>query len=309
MKHTDSSRKTVIRHVRVSCLEGPIWEVVFRIQTGLLQEEEIALCCASEREALKWVNRFPIGSELPPGSAFPSYAQLPEKRFQAEVQALVDSGPRIQMFKVEASLLPRRVLVEAKVFVSEDGRLSRMVRDQLGAQRLGELESKFLETSSVAAAFEYCTLMLPRHSAAFVAACCLYMQLIAKDGFSAGYLQRDLEQIVDGVEQTAVQAIAKGRNAGAKGREASVRSRKMRIETLLSGMEDAARRNPDIVSLGAATVAELGVKLAAEINPDAWRQGRGQLDQYLGEIRRGEAGTKAKARYDAIFGVRAPKRT
>ena len=48
-------------------------------------------------------------------------------------------------------------------------------------------------------------------------------------------------------------------------------------------------------------VANLAAEDAAKDAPSVWAQGRGQVDEYLGEVRRGEAGEELQARYQRIF--------
>jgi hypothetical protein len=59
--------------------------------------------------------------------------------------------------------------------------------------------------------------------------------------------------------------------------------------------------------LGQDSLVQLALETAEESDPYLWRQGKGQVQEYLGEIRRGEAGDAMKARYFALFPAKPPK--
>lgn len=85
--------------------------------------------------------------------------------------------------------------------------------------------------------------------------------------------------------------------------------REKRRSNIFMHMEALTGRNPDIAKLlGADGVAKLALKECIKENAAMWKQGPGQVAEYLGEIRRGEAGPDMKKRYQAIFGNKPPKR-
>jgi len=90
--------------------------------------------------------------------------------------------------------------------------------------------------------------------------------------------------------------------AGQKSREL----RENRRADLLDKMEAIAKRSPDIVRLGPETVAKLAIEDCIKGDPALWSVGRGQVSEYLGEMRRGgapgEADAAMKVRYEALFG-------
>lgn len=112
------------------------------------------------------------------------------------------------------------------------------------------------------------------------------------------------------------EAVHKGRKsefvrekAGASGGKSSKGNREARVADLLSGLENFVTRNPDIDTDDPNAVAKFAVKILAKANPKLWSEGKGQIDQYLGELRRGEAGADLQARYLALFPPKPPKRS
>jgi hypothetical protein len=76
----------------------------------------------------------------------------------------------------------------------------------------------------------------------------------------------------------------------------------------MDAMEKVCQRNPDIAKLGEGPISELALREAIQKDASLWSQGKGQVQEYLGEIRRGEAGPDLQSRYLAHFGSKPPKR-
>jgi hypothetical protein len=77
----------------------------------------------------------------------------------------------------------------------------------------------------------------------------------------------------------------------------------------MDAMEKVCQRNPDIANLGEDPISELALREAIQKDDSLWSQGKGQVQEYLGEIRRGEAGPELQSRYAALFGSKPPKRS
>ncbi|WP_155326532.1 hypothetical protein [Alkalilacustris brevis] len=102
---------------------------------------------------------------------------------------------------------------------------------------------------------------------------------------------------------------ASQRRTRASGRK-SRKAREARREALLGAMEDVVRRMPEIAALGPDQIAKVALKKCIEQNASLWSVGRGQISEYLGEIRRGDKGLEAlKVRYDALFPPKPLKRS
>lgn len=91
----------------------------------------------------------------------------------------------------------------------------------------------------------------------------------------------------------------------ALGGKKSSGARSTRRALLLETLELIASRNPDFSKLGLSSMVELAAVECIKHSPAVWSQGRGQIKEYIGEIRRGEAGVDLQERYFRIF----PKKT
>lgn len=115
--------------------------------------------------------------------------------------------------------------------------------------------------------------------------------------FSEYYVKDDLE--IDAVIGRGLKSARK--KAGEKGKAASSSARTKRRMALLEAMETFAKRNPDMIAFGDREIARLSLPKCVDTDPTLWAQGRKQVGEYLDEIRRGEAGPDAKARYHVLF--------
>lgn len=96
----------------------------------------------------------------------------------------------------------------------------------------------------------------------------------------------------------------RAKNAGRK----SAASRAARRLSLMAALELVAQRNQDFAT-NLSILLPIAVKEAASSDVKLWSQGAGQAEEYIGEIRRGEAGEELKARYRALFPEKPSKRS
>ncbi|AUQ51093.1 hypothetical protein PhaeoP83_02844 [Phaeobacter inhibens] len=276
------------------------WCVSVYGREGMRPEELLSsVFFLSQAEAQRMVDAYPVGSEVDP---LEKYSWLGKEAKRREFfENLLDEGvaPGVNNAGDEESPLAFNTLDAAGI--TNGFRTSRAVLDFLGKQRVGILKAKHSENWGVAAVFEYCILNLPHSSPAYIAAAYQFHWYITGDEFKAGYLWRDLECVVSGAEQEALKAIEMRKRAGEKGRQSSAKARSKRIASLLAGMETMAKKNPDIIKLGPTCLAALGLDEAIEADPKLWSQGRGQVEEYIGEMKRGEAGQDIQARYLALL--------
>jgi hypothetical protein len=281
-----------------------IWLLWTTLRSGLTPPSTIWRVCESEIEAHEFMRKHPVGSVILEVSAQHSV-------WHDWVRDVIDTGFPIGIAAGDGdSPLAFDTLTDAGIYEQRYGnKLSKEIIDFLGEIRISELRDRFLDKWEIAAAFEYCFSNLPHSSAAYVAAHYQYHYYITMDDFSAGYIWRDLEILTDGVETLAVKAIETRQKAGQAGSVKSAEARGARRAALLVEMEGLVRRNPDIVPIGDEQIAKLAVTKAKEANPALWRQGQGQVSEYIGELRRGEAGPEMQGRYQALFGSKPPKRS
>lgn len=95
-------------------------------------------------------------------------------------------------------------------------------------------------------------------------------------------------------------ASLKAKRARAAGEKSSFKRLK-RIEGLLDHMEVLAASNPALLRLEPLVLAEMACQDVAAHDPSLWAQGAGQIDEYLGLLRRGEAGPELQSRYLKLF--------
>ncbi|GJL88038.1 MAG: hypothetical protein DHS20C03_17470 [Minwuia thermotolerans] len=314
------TRKTIIQNVNINHLRrgdplfpsahqmrgneaaDEVWMIFLHYRTGLKPVEVTITIKFSEFEANEYKFHHPVGSEL-------SEEQFHIAKNKDEMHDLIQNGFPFEVNSGDReSPLAFEILADAGIYRQGFGGLSQEVIDFLGEKILGELKSEYDENWQVVAAFEFCWLNLPHSSPAFVAASYQYHHYITEDDFSAGYHWRDLEVLAEEVEVEAQKAIETRKKAGESGSKKSAQAREARRTALMDAIEDVAERNPDVVKLGIVPLAQLALQRATEADPSLWRQGRGQVMEYAGEIRRGEAGEDLKARYEALYPAKPPKR-
>jgi hypothetical protein len=284
-----------------------VWLVWLTLRKGLLPERTSFLIFSLEDEAIAYANQYPVGAIISEGISglsanFPKIREMVESLLDAKMDPNSANGGD------EDSPLALDVLLESGVLKGTYKGLSEMVLDFVGEDRLARIKTIHLENWEIAAAFEYCLLNFSSSSPAYLAAAYRFNRYIAEDDFAAGYYWRDLEVVYHGVEAEAAKAIDMRRKAGEKGREASAKARKKRIVSLLEAMESIASRNPDFAKLGPKSLAILGLDAATQGQPKLWATGSGQVEEYLGEMRRGEAGEAISSRYLALFPHKSPRR-
>ena len=287
------------------------WLVRVDVRIGLMRESEITEKFFSEEEANAAAKRYTVGKEV--AGKFSLFEMIPQEQRREIIESIINSGSSHGVAAGGASdaesPLAYIVLEEAGINKENFGGLADIVIEALGEQRINCLKDNYSENWEAAAAFEYCWLNIPHSSAAFLAAAHKYHYYISGDDFSAGYYWRDMEVTYHGIEAEAIKALNMRKNAGAKGSEASAKARTKRLNALLEGMELVAGRNPDILRLGPESLAQLGLFEAKNSQPKLWAVGEGQVNEYLGEMRRGEAGESIKTRYLTLFSSKPPKRS
>ncbi len=310
-----AGRKTIVTSVSFSCIKrddplfpryisenlrelSEVWEVWVGTRSGLLPERCSRRIFRTEKDAMAAVERHPVGFEFP--DLVISHSGLDEWSTDYILEAstlgfdATAGDPDLQLAweVLKGSGLRDEIGMSTSQHVSEF----------FGIDRVKNLKKKFGEDWGAVAEFEYCWLNLPHSSPTYIAAACQFNSFVMHDDFSAGYLLRDLEVLVHGIEAEATKAIEMRINAGKKGSETSARARKQRVEALMASLETVAERNPDIAAmLGPKSLLAIAIPEAAAANQSLWTQGQGQGEEYLGEIRRGEAGEGLKSRYLRIF--------
>lgn len=275
-----------------------VWTVWLDVQEGMLPQTCVWNYFYSKDEAEEYASKHPIGSEFP---------------FQTSWEHIsFDNWAKFDFFPIRRGdqelYLPWKVLQDSGLSDENGLHPSRKVLDFLGQERIRALQSQYGENWTGAAEFEYAFKQLPHSSPAFLAAACRFFYFVLEDDFGAGYLLRDLEVLFYGVESQAAKALEIRKRAGEAGSKKSSQAREKRRACLFEKIEALASRSPDIVKFGADAVAKIALQDCIAENAAMWRQGAGQVAEYLSEIRRGEAGAEMQKRYRHVFGNEPPKR-
>lgn len=318
MVQSNATRKHIVKHIRVNRVERgqvgfpplkefpdnnvpeAVWLISVDVQEGLLPETTIFVMRRSEQEANEFSATHPIGSE------YPYVMSWNQKAFDDWVS--LGFVPMIRTSD-ECLYLPWQVLIDEGISDENGLHASKAVLQRLGNKRVAALKQTYGENWEAVAQFEYCVNELPHSSVAYIAAACRFCYFILEDDFKAGYLLRDLEVLVHGVEAEAMKLIETRKKAGKSGSEKSSQAREKRRASLFQKIEVLASRNPDMVKyLGPEGLAKLASEECVRENSTLWGQGKGQVSEYLGEIRRGDAGPDLQKNYQAIFGTKPPRR-
>lgn len=311
-----STRKTIIEDVRidhhspaggffpdwVAELNGgqrsDVWIVWITSRTGMAPQTISYFFFSSRDEAQVFSDRYPVGKVVRE-SLFDSAPPL-QDFVRREIDQVSTHG-----FASPAdpeSFLIYNVLQKAGITDQRGEEPSQAVQEFLGSSRIEELKAIHNGVWGKSAEFEYCKLNMPHSSPAYIAAACRFHYYVTQDDFSAGYFLRELETLAMGVETEASKSREMRKKAGKKGSEKSANARRKRIISFMEALEYVTERNPDVATtLGIESLLKLARDEAVKKDPKLWSQGKKQLDEYLGEIRRGEAGEPLQARYLRLF--------
>lgn len=323
MKELKAGRKNIVKSVRVVNFQRAdstffsdhedekalSWHVLVSCQEGFKPLNVQAFSFQTEAEAVSCMASFKIGAELPDYSTLRGADKSKLREF-IELKMDAEKGRFCGLGNIgdEESPLAFDALDAAGITTPDGYNLTPAVRNFLGKQRIGQLKSLHRDNWRAAAVYEYCWVNLPHSSIAFAAAAYQFHHYISGDEMSAGYYWRDLEVLAAGIEQTAAGVVETRRRAGDGGSAKSIQARKDRIESLMEAIEAVCARNPDIAGFGCELVAKTVITHCEAAAPTLWRNGKGQVGEYLGEIRRGEAGSDLQARFRKLFPEKPPKR-
>lgn len=130
---------------------------------------------------------------------------------------------------------------------------------------------------------------------------------LASYAFDVGYQMGRIfseYQVKEDIEEHAIAGMNFEELKAERARRAGVKSsgkRAERIASLLAHMERLAGGSAALLRVGPQALSKMAFEDASAENPLLWSQGGGQVDEYVGIIRRGEAGKDMQARYAALF--------
>lgn len=237
-----------------------IWKVTLTLRCGLLPPHVHTRLYRSKLSADEMIKRYAVGSEYDAEEE-----ELPQFRDRDFVAAIIDAGwmPGGCNAGDEESPLAFDVLDAAglKGMPAE-------VKEFIGQDRLEVLEDKYGDNSGVAAIYEYCWHNLPHSSPAFVAAAYQYHWYISNNDFAAGYLWRDLECLVYGVETAAIknESLLAAAKRGGEARAQSARRQRSEVLQEMQRMVAAGKKPAQAADFA----AKRGLGTSAVANRALW---------------------------------------
>lgn len=273
MDYNAASRQTIIREVEIFQpgefpnttypKNTPVWLAMVRTKTGLLPDNIGFLTFETEAQAREFERKNPPGTVLPEKTSAEVDTELREW-----LESIMD-GPSAGVFLNvggDDGYLAWQILSESGV---NDGiNTSKHVIDYLGSKRVEALKNIHGGNWNVAAEFEYCWLNYDKSSPTFIAAAYEYHTYITGNDFSAGYLLRDLECLVHGIEAGAMKAksILAAAKAGGAARSANSKAQR---DAVLDEMARLIGEGKS-VSSAALIAANRGIGRSQDANRKAW---------------------------------------
>lgn len=206
-----------------------LWLTDIKTKSGTLPEISNSFIVDTEEEADKLLEAYPVGSIFRRGPEedspfFPGSRTWGDRIFnQPELWAFLLSA------RDDENLLAWQTLKDAGL---TDGiNITSKVIEFLGAPRIKGLQAAYGDNWQAVAEMEYCWYNLDASSSAYIAAQKQYHYFITKNDFAAGYLQRDLEILVQGVEESVERVnefYEKQSKRSARGGEANSQKARLR---------------------------------------------------------------------------------
>lgn len=326
-KYQQAARKTVISAVSIEHKKAEdtrlpphfyvgnvpqvdeVWVLLVTARTGLRAPMIQYTIFLTEEEAIRASEQYVVGSEM--DEMLFHIGDSADERL-ANIRNKIDND---ESFRVPTPANERLDLASAVLEVigviepTEQRKMlpSQRVRELVGQARIDELQSRHGDAWQYAAELEYCHMHLPPSSPGLVAAACRYNLHVANDPFAAGYMLRDLEVLVRDMEGEAARSFDRGKKAAQHGVIVRRNLSQRRKVSLMEGMEEAAKRNPDIVAAGQNILTQFGLTFAKKSDPALWKTGADSVDQYVDDILGGAEGPELRARLLALRGRRKPR--
>ncbi|SEB51282.1 hypothetical protein [Rhodobacter sp. 24-YEA-8] len=245
-----------------------VWKVSVEMQEGTLHPAILTNFFLSKDEAEQFSSQFLINDVYEVGDDLGMYRlswirKAINGRFSNGFlrSAVFQRGDPI-------STLPGAVLEKFGLYDPDENEIGPAVRYFIGDIRLKELAARFASRWTHAAIFEYCWMNFHHSSPAFIASAIHYHQHLSNDDFSAGYLLRDLENILEGVEIDIIKArkLKSAASAGGKAKASARRSEKEEIITEMRRLVDGGMS----VARAAEILASRGLGATRSSNSKTW---------------------------------------
>lgn len=268
--------------------KGEVWHVHVTFKTGFDQRQSSVFLFGKLADAQEMMKKYPIGKKL----------DAAVKKYPWSFQEIFDGGTSnpLGFFGAgdEDMFLCYEVISGAGFKVSGSGTTPE-VEAWHGGDKLDWFKKTFGENWAMAADLEYCLNQFSTSSMVVVACKALFNYFVQHDNYSAGYFVRELEMMHGGAEQMAADAIKLRESAGRGGSRASRAAKGKRLNQFMFEIEALGDLFPRISEKAILDQAFIN---AIEAEPNVWKQGRGQQEQYETELR---SDAEFRDRYFRIF--------
>lgn len=212
-----------------------LWITSVCVKSGTLPASTGIIVHKSELAANESLSQYQTGSIFAPGQNEDDQFLTVQKAFGQRIFDEPELGRTFLSTPNDDGYLAWKTLSDAGL---NDGvNLATKVSDYLGPERIKALRDIYGDNWQVAAEMEFCWYNLDSSSSAYVAAKHQYNFFVSQNDYAAGYLQRDLEILTEGVEDAVERATAffeKQSKRSAKGGEANAIKAQTRRLTFFS---------------------------------------------------------------------------
>ena len=268
-----------------------LWTVWVHFRVGFYRSASSVRVFDSERDADVIAGQYPVGLEISQSDQpFPvDFATTYSEGFKSPDLFFAAGGDPNFSHIYEC-------LSAAGVINETSFRPSQKVLDWAGPDRVSWAKMMDPENWSCLIEMEYCTHHFPSSSLAYMAAQFQLNYYILQDDYSAGYIMREIEMALGGIEAIAEKTLAARKSAGEAGRRASQTAKRTRLSCFMDEIEKLG----DLVGrMAEQVILDQAFKNSVEQDAALWRQGRGQQAEYETALR---SEPEYRTRYYRVFG-------
>lgn len=227
---------------------------------------------------------------------------LPEDEI-AYIQGLIDRKAvgADEQYGIDIRVHDLRNVLEIDGIIDVEGKTSLTVKKTLGDERIQELEERFSDLWPIAAQMEFVMRERSVESAPYVAAATRYQLHVEENSRVAGYLLNELEYLARGEERTLLHVLQTGLKAGDGGGKTRAQDMAERVIGLMDEIHRLRFQTKIHFVSSKKRLLEVAYKNLKKENSRLWREGQGQLDDYLDYLKDGEFGEYNQSRYFEVF--------
>lgn len=206
-----------------------------------------------------------------------------------------------EQYGIDIRVFDLRDVLEIDEIIDVHGKTSPIVLETLGAERLSELHERFSDLWPIAAQMEFVMRERSIESAPYVAAAIRYQLHVEKNSRAAGYLLNELVYLVRGEERILLHALQTGMKAGDGGTKNQVHDMVERVVSFMGELYRLRFQTKKFSKLHKVRLVQIAFENLKKKNSVLWREGQGQLEDYLGYLKDGEFGGDNQRSYFEVF--------